>query len=50
LTRASNFANYIEENSPGGSYSWTIEEWSSVFKSAFNRCIWDEDRFIDKHL
>ena len=50
LTRAYNFANFIEAFSPGGAYSYSIEEWSSVFNSAFERCNADEDNFIDGHL
>mgnify|MGYP007079440363 CR=1 FL=1 len=38
LTRAYNFANFIEAYSPGGAYSWTTEEWTGVFQAYFDRC------------
>jgi hypothetical protein len=38
LTDSYNFANGLEELSPGGSYSWSIEEWSEVFNNFFSLC------------
>lgn len=38
LTDAYNFANELEEISPGGAYSWTHQEWSQVFNNFFSLC------------
>jgi hypothetical protein len=38
LTDAYNFPNGLEELSPGGAYSWSIEEWSGVFNNFFSFC------------